>query len=270
MMNLRIYGFLLLTFILHLEVNLVRSTNEWKGGNQDSKGRRLSNVGCLLLIKEIHYKTHDSTELDCLFARDQFPKKLKNVPKWLKKKLENEEISSNKDFLQLTEVSVSNTEVYIPSGALGTIMKQPTKRRYLTSSTGNKSLVAMKINVNGQQAISYTPAHLSDSIFGTNGDVLNLSSGYDDCSYSKLTFSPGTGQDITNGVLDVTLNNVINRDFQIYQAALAEYGWGFSSNQPPYDYVSNKAKIMGVTNLENILILHNLTNRSWLVSQMTR
>jgi hypothetical protein len=63
--KVRVYAFLLPIFILHLNINLVRSTNGWKNEDPDSKVRRLSNLECLLLIKVIHSESHDSTELEC-------------------------------------------------------------------------------------------------------------------------------------------------------------------------------------------------------------
>ena len=272
-MKIRVNAFLLHIFILHLNINLVRSTIEWKNEDPDSKVTRFSNLECLLLIKVIHSESHDSTELECLFPRDKLPKAIREIPQWLKTKLDNNEISSNKDFLQLSEALVSKNEIYIPSEAASTIIKSTTDNRRLSNSEGARTVIAMKIDVNGQEPISYTSAYLSDSIFGTITDELNLVSGYAACSYGKLNFSAGTqGQDITDGVIEISVDSVANnRDRIIVEAALDAYNWSLN-DKPPFSNVSiNTIIIACVVQLKK----HGLnslvpTNRPWCVSQTTR
>ena len=249
MMKIRVNAFLLHIFILHLNINLVRSTIEWKNEDPDSKVR-FSNLECLLLIKVIHSESHDSTELECLFPRDKLPKAIREIPQWLKTKLDNNEISSNKDFLQLSEALVSKNEIYIPSEAASTIIKSTTDNRRLSNSEGARTVIAMKIDVNGQEPISYTSAYLSDSIFGTITDELNLVSGYAACSYGKLNFSAGTqGQDITDGVIEITVDSVANKEDRIIvEAAFDAYNWSLNDNdRPPFSHVSIKSLVKAST-----------------------
>lgn len=50
-----------------------------------------------------------------------------------------------------------------------------------------------------------TVAQLSDAVFGTSGDTVNLASQYNDCSHGQLTFQPATGTGITDGAIEVTV-----------------------------------------------------------------
>jgi Gametolysin peptidase M11/Divergent InlB B-repeat domain len=52
---------------------------------------------------------------------------------------------------------------------------------------------------------SASPSELSDSVFGTFGDPVNLASQYNACSYGKKTFLPATGADIVDGVAQITI-----------------------------------------------------------------
>ena len=143
-MQLRIYNLLLPFLLLHLNVNLIESsTDVWKVGESDSHARTLSNTQCLLLIKDIHFETHHAAELNCLFPHDKFPKIIKDMPQWLKRMLDNDEISSNRDFLELSEVHlVSETEISIPPEvAMSSIIKSNISNRRLVSSSGTMSLI---------------------------------------------------------------------------------------------------------------------------------
>ncbi len=55
-------------------------------------------------------------------------------------------------------------------------------------------------------ATSASPSELSDSVFGTFGDAVNLASQYDACSYGKKTFVPAEGDNIVDGVAQITID----------------------------------------------------------------
>jgi len=81
--------------------------------------------------------------------------------------------------------------------------------RHLYSTTqGNKKVVAVRVSAT-DATYSNTEDHLRSKVFGKNangsssGDVFNLSSGYEQCSYGKLTFSPK--ETSTHG--SITINN---------------------------------------------------------------
>jgi hypothetical protein len=216
-----------------------------------NKSRRLADFTCVLLIKITHYETHETTTLDCqpIVPMDgetsigSKPLTLKNVPEWLSEKLDRDEIHSNSDTLQMSEAIVSEEgSIEIPSGAQASIISMEDnesrqRRRHLTT-TGSKSVLALLIKTNNLNAPTYTRKELRDEIFGTDGDVYNLKTGYSACSYDKLQFYPSTtGTGVFEGVMTVDLGTVNNESSNIWQAALSANGWAFFI-QPPHDYVS--------------------------------
>ena len=218
---------------------------------QQSERRKLANFDCLLLIKAIHYQDYESTVLDCQINGSP-PLTLFNMPSWLNEKFQKDQINSNSDILKISQALVSAEGIYIPSGAQTSIVNDSNRRRLVTS--GEKSLIAMRVSVNGQSEPSFTLAQFSDSIFGTDTDEFNLVSGFASCSYDKLTFAVGLGQNVTDGMIDVDVDSVVNNDLTIWQAALAANGWSFSS-KPPYDYVSTRIKcIFYLKNIAAIIL----------------
>ncbi|KAI2496202.1 Gametolysin peptidase M11 [Fragilaria crotonensis] len=93
-------------------------------------------------------------------------------------------------------------------------------------STGRRTVIVIRI-VAIDSATTASEAQLSDDIFGTNGDGLNLKSGYNKCSYGQLQFEPmSTNARIgTDGVYTVYLRNtyvVGSSGDMVYDAALAQ------------------------------------------------
>lgn len=87
-------------------------------------------------------------------------------------------------------------------------------RRHLSSSTlGDKSVVAVRVQAT-DAVYSNSEAVLRREVFGIGegGDNFNLASGYDECSYGSLTFSPLASQSgdggvsIENGVVTISVD----------------------------------------------------------------
>jgi hypothetical protein len=87
-------------------------------------------------------------------------------------------------------------------------------RRHLSSSTlGDKSVVAVRVQTT-DAVYSNSEAVLRREVFGIGegGDIFNLASGYDQCSYGSLTFSPlasqsgSGGVSIENGVVTISVD----------------------------------------------------------------
>jgi hypothetical protein len=86
---------------------------------------------------------------------------------------------------------------------------------------------------------TYTASQLSDKFFSTDGDVFNMKVMFEQCSYSALTFYPGTGDNVSNGVIDATLSQSQQIGEQSTDLILKAGGdWSFN-NPPPYDHVSS-------------------------------
>lgn len=77
---------------------------------------------------------------------------------------------------------------------------------------GNKTVLAVRVIANGATT-SASEEVISDAVFGTGGDLVNLSSQYSACSHGKLNFikasdrSASNGDQISNGVVTVTVSS---------------------------------------------------------------
>lgn len=81
------------------------------------------------------------------------------------------------------------------------------RRHLAVSTTGNKSVLIIR-----EKRTTSTAADISDSVFGTSGDLVTLSSQYAACSDNQLTFSKYRGNSkVKDGVLTVSVpqSNVI-------------------------------------------------------------
>ena len=65
-------------------------------------------------------------------------------------------------------------------------------------TTGTKTVLVVRVVANDSSTTA-SAAQLSDSVFGTNGDLVNLKTQYAACSHNQLQFQPATGTGITNG-----------------------------------------------------------------------
>jgi len=83
-------------------------------------------------------------------------------------------------------------------------------------------------------AVSFTEEELSDGIFGTFGDSVNLKSQYDSCSYGKVNVIPVADQiepKVTNGVVTMNIDMKVNgADSSTVEFAVKDkyYDMGFS------------------------------------------
>jgi hypothetical protein len=191
-----------------------------------SKGRKLTNFQCTLMIKAVMYgdevnSQHVEEIPECHLSGSALPVPLVNMPSWLSEKFINHEVVSNVDSLQLSEALVydDGEGIYIPAEAQASFVQGPEERRNRRLTQANRSIVAMRITNAGQSAPSESNSALADSIFGSSGDSYNLKNGYNSCTYGQMTFSEGTG----NGVIDVS-TTASNDDNVIINAALANAG----------------------------------------------
>lgn len=77
----------------------------------------------------------------------------------------------------------------------------------LAAGSGINERTALMIHVTANDfSTTDTPAALADSVFGTAGDEVNMTSQFGDCSYGQLQMMPAQGQNITNGVVELSIN----------------------------------------------------------------
>jgi hypothetical protein len=111
-------------------------------------------------------------------------------------------------------------------------------RRLAIKKNGTSTVLVLRVSAADHQA-SLSAKDLSNRIFGTDGDKVNLVSMYDACSVGKLKFVPASGANIVNGVGEIFLPqnvggmNSVDVDNLVVAAGNAKYG-ELSKN---YDHV---------------------------------
>ena len=127
-------------------------------------------------------------------------------------KYESGEITSNESTLLFSKgIKLSSDGVHIPFNTeivIGNKIKKA-KRRNLATVTGTKPILVVKVTDNRGLALSESTNTISDDVFGTSGDRLNLKSHMSACSFGKLNIVPGDAGRHTAtaspGVIEVTI-----------------------------------------------------------------
>ncbi len=74
--------------------------------------------------------------------------------------------------------------------------------------TGARSVLVVHVTA-PDASTTATPAQLSDSVFGTQGDPVNLKSQFAACSKEQLNFYPATAAKVVNGVVQVSISTKV-------------------------------------------------------------
>mmetsp|Transcript_10183 Transcript_10183/g.15593 ORF Transcript_10183/g.15593 Transcript_10183/m.15593 type:complete len:277 (+) Transcript_10183:277-1107(+) len=82
------------------------------------------------------------------------------------------------------------------------------RRRRLRRAVGNRSTLAVRVIATDASTTS-SEDEISDAIFGTFGDSVNVKSRYDACSFGKFRITPTSDVRTANGVYSVRINNVV-------------------------------------------------------------
>lgn len=92
---------------------------------------------------------------------------------------------------------------------IGSLLRSRNRKLKVTPHYGVMNTIAVRV-VAPDSTTSSNETKLSDKIFGTYGDLLNLKSGYKMCSYDQLFFEPTNHSIANNGVVTITTSqNVI-------------------------------------------------------------
>ena len=157
------------------------------------------------------------------------------------KELHKDTLKSGRTKIIAPRSIVSNGKLHIPIDAQNDLIitsenvpdDQFNSNRRLAVS-GTKQVLAIRANGLDTSTTSNKET-ISDKIFGTGGDKLNLRSQYAACSYNKLDFVPysgvtSAGEYIENGVVEVNVTETINGTSSdtimvaMLQAAFEKYG----------------------------------------------
>ena len=100
----------------------------------------------------------------------------------------------------------------IPDSAQITIIQEPLEqsRRSTQRKIGINNVVVVRV-IALDRVCSYSKTQLSDYVFGTGSDPVNLASQYDACSKGVLNFVPKNHSLIVNGATDLNINMNVTR-----------------------------------------------------------
>jgi hypothetical protein len=121
-------------------------------------------------------------------------------------------LESGASTLSPGSVIAKGSGVILPAGE--EIVLGHTGRRKLLEKTGDKHFLVIRVAAS-DKFVAATAASISDDIFGTDGDPVNLVSQFAACSYGKLNIIPGPPSGSTDidssllsapGVMDVTIS----------------------------------------------------------------
>ena len=121
-------------------------------------------------------------------------------------KLKRGELVSGESLLDLPNVVLSmDKKIVLPPG-LEVRVTTPAgaNRRKLAVVTGNKPILAVKVFDVNNLAHPHTPAQMSDNIFGTNGDPVNLASQLNACSMDQLNIVTDYDSSVSTALLSAT------------------------------------------------------------------
>lgn len=81
------------------------------------------------------------------------------------------------------------------------------RRRRMAQLTGSSVVLVVRVTDSAANSVSQSASELSDTVFGTSGDTVNLASQYAACSGSQLTISAAQGDGVpAGGVYELTLS----------------------------------------------------------------
>ena len=99
----------------------------------------------------------------------------------------------------------SSNRLFFPEGAEIVFGSEETRRRLSNDRDGSHSVLVVRVLVDDMAM--HSAATLSDKVFGTDGDINNLSERFRSCSYGKLLMEPTQEAmaSAADGVVDITV-----------------------------------------------------------------
>lgn len=181
-----------------------------------------SDVECIVLTKEVLYEKgdprnhgpHSTLECELLPSTEAAEGRMGRIYKLsdlqnLPPEIREQELESGVDMLAIPRAQIMGHEIIIPRGAAVHRKKWQNWRTdfgnrdnfFDTASyfqerrlaqTGDRTVLLVRVKTKGavRSRTTASAAKLSDSVFGTDGDPVNLKSQYAACSYGKLRFAP--------------------------------------------------------------------------------
>lgn len=177
---------------------------------------------CTLLISLTDFED-DTPELwraECEIGGQHFP--LSWSENYVKELSQNNILISGESELDLIGLEIESGIIHAPEISDSIINHKGSRTTRHLLATGSKRILVVRV-ISPDSSTSSSSSDLSNKIFGTHGDVANLKSQYSSCSFNHLTVIPSVGNNVVDGVLEVTINqNVINSTSNTIQNAVTE------------------------------------------------
>ena len=221
-MKLKLSPFhLLLINALHSTAKAAATHNTLRGlqGNQIFTPQDKPIEECTLLMKVTHFEGDIETEdIECedgdgIYVLDG----LNNADKDnIIEKIKNGVYTSGRDILKVPGSKVMKGKLEIGNNGVH-VEKRANGGRRMAVTTGQKETLALWVQA-ADASTSTTPrgstGSISDEIFGTHGDNVNLRSQYNSCSFDQVDFFPATGAStngpvVSEGVFDVQISETV-------------------------------------------------------------
>jgi hypothetical protein len=164
----------------------------------------------------------------------------------LQTKFETGELISESSTLMLDQdMQISLEGVFIPitKSTFDIGERQSNNSRRLAISTeGDKPFLVIKVTDSEGRKLNESTDQISDDIFGTYGDQVNLKSQMNACSFGKLNIAAGIGNEheASPGVIEITIDKSLvgNSSWAIKQAVTQEAQLLLGHSLPgPYAHV---------------------------------
>lgn len=239
---------LLLNFIA---VSVIQTITHYFYYGKDFRTTTDDDFRCTLLITETLYSDgSESSELNCELPDDRILPIL-NAPQFILDRFDNDEIMSSRDVLYSTDAQVVDNAIVFGAGAKVNIIHHqhqpsplPSSSSYLSESSspqlhnsiissffsesnddlgfisghslGTRKVLVIRVDALDTRVSTNITDH-SDKFFGTHGDLYNMKTQFEACSFGKLKFQAADDIDCrnnakvsNNGVYNLTLDmNVV-------------------------------------------------------------
>lgn len=202
-------------------------------------GRSPQTEACTVVLRVTDYKGEAPEEIESweCFQRGYGHLKLLNLPPdW------DDEVrgrSGKVDLLAPGAVIEGNFLTLPGTAKLNEILIPRVSQNRKLATSDRKVLV---VHVTAQDSFPTVSASvLSDKVFGTDGDVVNLKSQFAACSYNKLNFEPAMHELVTDGVYNVTIDQTVTGEYAItvqnYITQQLQVDFGVDSIDGLFDHI---------------------------------
>jgi hypothetical protein len=162
----------------------------------------------------------------------------------LKKLLKSGELKSHQSTLKINGLAqIANGKLSIPPGLQVALGMKRNKARRLAIVEGDKPVLVVRVTDSEGRVYPDSATVVSDKVFGTDGDLVNLKSQMSACSFGKLNIVPGAvprRKRAASGVIEVNIPISLNNtqwDVRNAITAAVQDKLGIQEMPGPYQHI---------------------------------